>query len=133
MNISRYSQHAYDSFFQGLGFEENPFASTNADEEERLPDYFVPPPYFPSVFGDPKHPKSFFVFAPRGGGKSAQRRMIENRCAEEHVLGITYDQFEFPSLTAASEATLHDHLQQIVRKCLMGMVNPVVKTTDEQK
>jgi hypothetical protein len=118
----RRSQYEHGGLFRSLGFDENPFASTNADEEERLPDYFVPPAYFPSVFGDPTRPSSFFVFAPRGGGKSAQRRMIESKCAQEQVLSITYDRFEFPGITKASEVTLSAHLQRIIQRCLMGLL-----------
>jgi hypothetical protein len=64
-------------FLSAFGFSENPFASTNADKEPHLSRYFVPPPYFTSVKGDPKDPKSNMVLAPRGGGKTAQKVMIE--------------------------------------------------------
>ncbi len=47
------------TFAASLGFEENPFQYTNANLEERLPDYFVPPPYFASVLGDPSKPETF--------------------------------------------------------------------------
>jgi len=105
-----------------LGFEDNPFAYTNADEEERLKDYFIPPPYFHSVFGDPDRPKSFVVFAPRGGGKSAQRIMVENQCATNQVLAVTYDEFEFVNIKSASEISLHHHLQNIIRKIIMHIL-----------
>lgn len=105
-----------------LGFDGNPFQYTNADQEERLPTYFVPPPYFASVFGNPASPRPFIVYAPRGGGKSAQRRMIERRCVQERVLAITYDEFEFPELSRASEIRLHHHLRAIIRSCLVGVL-----------
>lgn len=127
-----FSHDAYENFFRRIGFEENPFAFTNADQEERLPAYFVSPPYFSAVFGDPGRPTSFFVFAPRGGGKSAQRRMIENRCTEDRVLSITYDQFDFPGVPKASDVTLHLHLQRIIQRCVIGVLvalhaNPALK------
>ena len=81
-------------FLARLGFSENPFQFTNADEEDLLQSYFVPPPYFSSVWGNPLVPQSHVVFAPRGGGKSAQRRMIEFKAQEEDVFTITYDRFE---------------------------------------
>lgn len=119
-------------FFSALGFDDDPFAYTNADQEVRLEDYFIPPPYFPSVFGNPEHPRPFVVFAPRGGGKSAQRRMIETQCQENHVLAVTYDRFEFPTVRAASEVTLQHHLRSIIRFALMGLLvtvhaNPELK------
>lgn len=116
------SRREYLKFFSSLGFDENPFAHTNADEEERLPQYFVPPPYFDSVFGDPEKPQSFIVFAPRGGGKSAQRRMIESKSADNNVLAITYDQFEFPDIKKASEITISHHLRLIIRTILIGLL-----------
>lgn len=67
------------SFYKGIGFKSNPFQYTNADQEENLEKYFIPPPYFQSVWGDPSKPSSCVIFAPRGGGKSAQRKMIETR------------------------------------------------------
>jgi hypothetical protein len=59
-------------FLSRLGFTENPFQFTNADEEEHLQSYFVPPRYFLSVRDDPKFLRSQVVFAPRGAAK--QRR-----------------------------------------------------------
>jgi hypothetical protein len=40
-------------FLARLGFQANPFQFTNADEEDHLQSYFVPPPYFDSVWGIP--------------------------------------------------------------------------------
>jgi hypothetical protein len=119
-------------FVNSLGFDSNPFEYTNADQEDRLKDYFVPPPYFASVFGDPKNPTSFIVYAPRGGGKSAQRIMIENQCAENDVLAIRYDQFEFPELPNAKDIQLHHHLRNIIKFTLLALLidlhqNPVLK------
>jgi hypothetical protein len=132
MSMEEISRREYRQFFSTLGFDEDPFQYTNADEEERLTDYFVAPPYFPSVFGDPDHPKTFVVFAPRGGGKSAQRRIIENTCVINRVLSITYDQFEFPDIKNPSDVTLYYHLRNIIRFALMGLLvtlndNPYLK------
>jgi hypothetical protein len=117
-------------YYSGLGFEDNPFAHTNADDEERLPEYFVPPPYFESVFGNPSQPKSFIVFAPRGGGKSAQRRMIELRSSEHKILSITYDNFDFPDVGKASEIRIHHHLKRIIRFILTGLLVNIYSDQD---
>lgn len=116
------SHREYRQFYSLIGFDDDPFAYTNADEEDRLAEYFIPPPYFASVFGNPDKPKSFVVFAPRGGGKSAQRRMIEEACTENKVFAITYSQFEFPSVRTASDVGLHHHLQNIIRFALIGLL-----------
>ena len=81
-------------FLSKLGFSDNPFQFTNADEEDHLQSYFIPPPYFHSVWGDPDSPQSHVIFAPRGGGKSAQRRMIEYEASSKDVFAVTYDRFE---------------------------------------
>lgn len=109
-------------FVQGLGFIEDPFEHTNADEEARLSDYFVKPPYFSEVFGNPDDPKSFFVFAPRGGGKSAQRIMIETRCREDNVLALTYDNFDFLSAGSLAEIRLEAHVRRIIQIGLLGIL-----------
>ena len=116
------SRRKFRKFFSDLGFEDNPFAYTNADEEDRLPEYFVSPPYFESVFGDPKKPKSFIVFAPRGGGKTAQRRMIERQSADNEILAITYDNFDFSDVSKPNEVKIYHHLRRIIRFILTGLL-----------
>ena len=89
------------NFIGNLGFIEDPFRQTNADREARLTEYFVPPRYFSEVFGNPEAPQSFFVFAPRGGGKSAQRIMMERRTMRRNYNVLcypTYDNFNFNEL-----------------------------------
>lgn len=87
---------AYQSFAELRGFTSDPFASTNAETEENLEDYFVPPPYFDTVIGDPRSPKGSVIFAPRGSGKTAQRRMIEQQSLIDNAtfLCLTYDTFD---------------------------------------
>ena len=53
---------------ESLGFQNHPFAKTNADEEESLHEYFVPPPFFDAIIGDANSPSSAIVLAPRGAG-----------------------------------------------------------------
>lgn len=104
-----------ENFLKSRGFVGDPFASTNSENEESLADYFVPPPYFESVLGSPKSPKSTIVFAPRGSGKTAQRRMIEIASGEAADFAcITYTNF---SETDPKSATLADH-QRIVCRLL---------------
>ncbi len=98
-----------------LGFHGDPFASTNADEEPLLASYFVPPPYFATVRGDPRDPKSHVVLAPRGGGKSAQRRMIERVSFEQNFNCVTYDEFETPAGLALKDISWEYHVEHICR------------------
>lgn len=65
---------SYSELLNNLGFTNDPFAKVNADEEERLEEYFIEPPFFKAVQGIPHDPKSYIVFGPRGGGKTALKR-----------------------------------------------------------
>ncbi|MFD3445131.1 P-loop ATPase, Sll1717 family [Microbacteriaceae bacterium 4G12] len=105
---------AFISFVERRGFIGDPFASTNSETEDRLSDYFVPPPYFDSVMGTPTSPKSSVVFAPRGSGKTAQRRMIEQESAVPgaQFLCITYAEFNGMNHRTV---TLDDHKTQVCR------------------
>lgn len=109
-------------FLGKLGFQANPFQFTNADEEDHLQSYFVPPPYFESVWGDPNKPVSQVIFAPRGGGKSAQRRMIEYRANRENIFTITYDRFEHLVPHSLDNLTVEYHLRNLVRLALLGFL-----------
>jgi hypothetical protein len=95
----------YTDLLQNLGFERDPFATTNADEEELLQDYFIEPPFFKAVYGDINRPKSTIVFAPRGGGKTALKRRIEISSGTDAFLCVVsfrqacVDQKQYPWAT----------------------------------
>ncbi len=108
-----------------FGFSEDPFASTNAADEPLIDHYFVQPPFFPAVIGDPRKPKSNVVFAPRGGGKTAQKIMIERRSvAERDFLCISYDRFPAESLKQLSDADSEYHVTNITRLLLIALLVP---------
>ena len=109
-------------FLERLGFEANPFQFMNADDEPRLNQYFVDPPYFASVYGDPSWPAPCMVFAPRGAGKSAQRKMVEMRAPTDTVLCITYDSFRNPTRRRLVDMTLADHLLNVARVAVVGLL-----------
>jgi len=112
-----------NEFLERLGFNADPFESTNAEDESQLADYFVPPPYFASVQGDPKNPAPHIVFAPRGSGKTAQRRMIEveSQRAGSYIC-VTYASFDQPPGFRVEDADLNYHLNQICRLILIGVL-----------
>lgn len=110
-------------FYEQLGFHDHPFVHTNADEEPRLADYFVPPPFFSGVIGDPNHPSPAIVFAPRGGGKSAQRRQLEAWCSRNAVLGVTYDRFEFATGQRLEDISLSYHVRNIITRVLISYLS----------
>ncbi len=82
----------FDEYLNQLGFSVNPFQFSNADKEaDKIGEYFIKPDYFEDVWGNPYNPISNIVYAPRGGGKTAQRIMIEKRAkTSSDILTVTY-------------------------------------------
>lgn len=115
---------SYTKLLNNLRFDADPFAKTNADEEERLDMYFVPPPFFSAVYGDYRTPKSAIVFAPRGGGKTALKRRIENSSQQEAFLCITYNQFNVDG-KKLSQIDSEYHLRNLVRLILVGVITAI--------
>src|SRR5579863_4103367 len=116
---------SYETLLSSLGFSQDPFASWDADAEDRLESYFIEPPFFKAVHGEPTHPVAAVVFAPRGGGKTALRRMIEIQSAAEDLICVTYSDFPTSGL-ALNQATLDYHLQNIIVLVLIGVISNII-------
>ncbi len=113
---------SYTDVLEQLGFEADPFAKTNADEEDRLKSYFIDPPFFNAVHGDLASPKSAVVFAPRGGGKTAVKRMLELSSQTEPFLCVTYNHFPVDDLKL-KDVDLGYHLRNIVRLMIVAVIS----------
>lgn len=111
------------SLYDQLGFNSHPFAKTNADEEPDLAGYFVPPPFYDAVLGDPSVPSSSVVFAPRGGGKTALRRMLEKAADEKNYLPVSYDRFEFSADQGIGDINLQYHMRNIITRLLVAYLS----------
>lgn len=124
-----------DTFLGSRGLTENPFILTNADEEQNLSSYFVPPPFFDAVLGSAAEPKSCTVFAPRGGGKTAQKVMIEGVGSADTLEGaflcLTYDRFILPDGFKTKDATLDWHLLNLVRLLCAATLVRIDELADE--
>ena len=110
------------NIYENLGFTDNPFAYTNADEEDLITEYFVPPPYFEAIQGDFKSPNSSVVLAPRGSGKTAQRKMIEEWSKDKPILAVTIDRFEFGNDQDLENISLVYHLKNIITNSLLNLI-----------
>ncbi|MCP1582917.1 P-loop ATPase, Sll1717 family [Pseudoxanthomonas mexicana] len=115
---------SYSKLLTNLSFDSDPFAKTNADEEDRLVRYFISPPFFDAVYGDPSEPKSAVVFAPRGGGKTALKRRIEIASQNSNFLCVTYNEFDVAGLKS-SQIDANYHLKNIVRLVLVATITAV--------
>jgi hypothetical protein len=105
-------------------FAEHPFTKVAAEKEELLSQYFIEPRYFSEALGNARQPKSYVIFGPRGGGKSAIRSMIEHYCESPKyiediggkVLCITYDDFSALNLRQLNTISLSDHINEILKR-----------------
>lgn len=111
------------ALYEKWGFTNHPFAKTNADEEPMLNEYFVPPPYFDAIVGDSLSPSASVVLAPRGAGKTAQRRMVESHGVELQFLAVTYDRFEFGAGEKVKDISLQYHLRNIITRILVSFLS----------
>jgi hypothetical protein len=117
---------SYSDLLRSLGFDLDPFAKTNADEEELLKSYFIEPPFFKAVYGDLSTPKSAVVFAPRGGGKTALKRMLELSSVNDRFMCVTYNRFGVAGLRL-EDIDLSYHLAHLVRLLLVGILTSTVE------
>lgn len=112
-----------DKYFKEHGFKEEPFATTNALQEDFLEEYFITPPYFYSLIGSTTKPKSTFVIAPRGTGKTAQRIMIEKMSEhEDGLLTVVYDRFPIEGVAKVEDIKLEDHLIRINKYLIIALL-----------
>jgi hypothetical protein len=80
--------------------------------------------------GDPRRPKSHVVLAPRGGGKTAQRGMIEDASRAENIPCVTYDTFDLPDRFKLADATWDYHTEQIARLVVVGILAHLLDNED---
>jgi hypothetical protein len=75
------------------------------------------------VLGTPNNPKSCVVFAPRGGGKTAQRRYVELDAERSgRYLTVLYATFPLRSGESPSDLTLERHLDEVCRRLTMSLL-----------
>ncbi|QTA83766.1 Uncharacterized protein dnl_61810 [Desulfonema limicola] len=121
-------QIGIDRWLEAYGFTGNPFASREASKENHLNEYFVAPPYFDEVLGDASSPQTTLIFAPRGGGKTAQRAMVDYHCkpkqTHENILSITYTDFT-PVVEMVKkdllQITARNHVDEILKRTIVSL------------
>jgi hypothetical protein len=117
----------FEEYTKRLGFLNNPFQFSNADKEvDFIGAYFIKPDYFEDVWGDPFNPVSNIVYAPRGGGKTAQRIMFEKRAQEsKDILTITYTNHDLTMFRKIEDIDLIYHLTYLNRLLLLSFFNRI--------
>lgn len=115
------------------GFTENPFALREAGQELRLSEYFVHGQDYDAVKGAQGAHQTAIVFAARGCGKSAYRRMIQTSCRpdddESPILAVAHT--EFSSVLSASSGlanvTLESHVQALLRSAAATLLRELLR------
>jgi len=120
-------------WLERFNFHGNPFSSLEAGSEDDaiLNQYFVAPPYFDEILGNAKEPKTMLVFAPRGGGKTAQRMMVHYYCqhelTNETVLSVPYTNFN--AILEHSEInrditciSIRHHIEEILPRIVQSLL-----------
>lgn len=96
-----------DQFLRDKGFNANPFAITNAEQEtEFLPAFFFRVAWFEQLVGDRKRPESLLLFAPQGHGKTSYRIELGRRAADHETPALVLTLNDFSVL-------LHDGIEQV--------------------
>lgn len=88
-----------------------------AEHEQDLQLFFLEPPYFKDVFGDPAAPSSSIVFGHRGEGKSTICNMINYELQKDEsnkVLVVPYMDFSAWNEKEIRELSLKHHLERIL-------------------
>lgn len=115
-----------EEFFLCKQFREDPFATTNALQEKYLEECFIQPSYYMSLLGSVKNPRTSFVTAPRGTGKTAQRVMLERFAGKENgTLAVVYDDFPIEECSDIKELTLEKHLVRIMRTLILSLLSEI--------
>ncbi|MBD3308317.1 hypothetical protein GF348_18200 [candidate division KSB3 bacterium] len=120
-------------WFDFFGFRSSPFESQTATQES--PEVWIPPPSFERILGNAQEPQSILVFAPRGGGKTACRRLIEYYCSSQvgvgasievggRVLAVPYDNFSEACRRILNGQAVGEswHVGQVLRHALQALI-----------
>ena len=126
-----------DHWLKLVGFKANPFGTREAESEgAELGQYFVEYPYFDEVLGSGLQPRTAFLFADRGCGKSANRCMIEDYCrsqkTEGNVLVIPYKDFRALLQAAGGDparVTQRMHIHEILRQGVLALLDHLRRHT----
>lgn len=126
-------QTVINQYLHIKGFQANPFATTNAEQEtDRLPSFFVRLPWFDWLVGEPQHPESLIVFAPRGYGKTSHRlevaRIAGDPKREHRALAVIFDDVHSLLHQGIEQVSLENtYLPFLRRKTLQALKEQIEK------
>lgn len=132
-SLKTHSLNLHDSIRAWLtswDFLDNPFASWQAEQEPWLERYFVRPPFYEQLLTSHK---STLAFAPRGGGKTATRLMIQSECRpnapSSPVFAFSFT--DFSSFVENSAIQPHLSLNDYLPGILNAALHQLLKATSQ--
>jgi hypothetical protein len=128
-------QNAMSQWWQYWGFKDNPFATSEAEQEHFLPFAFVDTGKLSRIYGNPDNPQTILFFASRGCGKTAHRRKLESDACParigREILTVSYTEFSFwRNLTR--KPMPEDHLSAILSLSVKSVIRTAAKLNKEQ-
>ena len=129
INLNRRLRH----WLEQMGFREEPFALYEADREQSfLPYFFVDRPYVAEIIGDPSKPRTTFLFAKRGAGKTATREIVAYECqhARLRYKALPVQLTDFSSLISSAHGDIHQitarhFVSSILRAAVKSLVDNI--------
>lgn len=130
----------FQSWLEAVGFKRNPFERSVADNDEKLDEYFIKFPYYSLVLGQAEDPQTTFLFAERGGGKTANRIQVEQHCnhsiqlsdKKSRILGVPFTDFT-TLLEKDEKINLHDYVHEILKQAVPAFYDTIFGKEVNQK
>jgi len=111
-----------DDWLTQMGFFGNPFEALEATKDPYLHECFIEPEGFHDIVGHANNPRTTILFAPRGGGKTANRVMVDHWCQRGvgvggRIFSIAYDREALKDLYLAHGRNVqaHHHVDAILK------------------
>jgi len=117
-----------ENWLQQVGFVKgNPFATSEAEQESQLlPEFFVDTGHYNLVWGNSNQPRTTLLFAPRGGGKTAYRLILQDQCRPadrcSDVLAVPYISFDTVLRAGLDRVDTAAHVHEILRNGLLSFL-----------
>lgn len=115
--------HAWLDSWDFIG---NPFEMWDADKEQpQLGNYYIKPPFYEQLLMETR---SALIYAPRGGGKTAARIMVQSECRpvsrSSSILAVQFTDFSpfAEDFTRIQEFTLQNYLEVILQESIHQLV-----------
>lgn len=127
--------NAIAQWWRYWGFKDNPFATSDAEQEHFLPFAFVDTGKLERIYGDPISPQTILFFAPRGCGKTAHRRKLESEACPsrtgKEIMTVAYTEFSFWR-KISHRPMPEEHVREILSLSVDSIIRTAAKLKKDQ-